>query len=481
MSKTGVRRQSIGTSIAIALVFCTCIPARSQMSQRTVDLPASGQQEATLKRVPDVGRFIQIPGPNPILVTGGAKEWDGGEIEAGNVLKDGEVYYFYYHGTPRDKEKWPRQGYRIGVATAPSPLGPWKKYEGNPIIDLGSAEGWDGGSVACPTVVKEEATRYFLWYCGIGKTDDHHWSIGLATASNPLGPWKKFEGNPVVKDFGYVGGVVEVNGQFRMYSAWPVGATSPDQGPIYVATASKPAGPWTKHTQKPVLPAGDWDAWDDGGFSEAGVLFHDGLFHIFYGGTKWKKLESTGYAYSYDGFNFIKYPGNPVAPRENNPDASAFAEDHALWESPFYYIFHTLRYISRGGEDIGVQVLATRTPFSLAMPVLNLATLSSGKATELKDSPPISVGDISRLAFTVECKYSENAKQAIKVHVRLSSDGVNYDTADVLSFQNALAPGQEARTTIAIEPKFRFVKVIVENADPSESVSGVKLIATLGD
>jgi hypothetical protein len=235
------------------------------------------------------------------------------------------------------------------VATAPHPLGLWKKYEGNPIIDLGPIGSWDDGSVACPTVIKEGEDKWYMWYCGAGTNgNDHVWSIGLATGTSPLGPWKKYDGNPVVKDFGYVGGVVKVDGQYRMYSVWPVGSTSPDQGAIYIATADKPEGPWKKYADRPVVPAGNWGAWDDGGFSEAGMLFHDGVFHTFYGGTKWRKLESIGYAFSFDGFNFTKYPGNPVAPRENNPDASAFAEVHAYWESPFYYLFHTLRYISKG-------------------------------------------------------------------------------------------------------------------------------------
>ena len=69
--------------------------------------------------------FIQIPGPNPILRHGDDPDlWDGGVIEACNVIKDGETYYLYYHGTPLDAERFSRAGYRLGVATAPHPLGP---------------------------------------------------------------------------------------------------------------------------------------------------------------------------------------------------------------------------------------------------------------------------------------------------------------------------------------------------------------------
>jgi hypothetical protein len=60
----------------------------------------------------------QISGLNPILTPGDEGDWDGGVIEACNVLRDGDTYYLYYHGTPRNEEKWPRRAYRLGVATA---------------------------------------------------------------------------------------------------------------------------------------------------------------------------------------------------------------------------------------------------------------------------------------------------------------------------------------------------------------------------
>ena len=430
------------------------------------------------------GPFIQIPGPNPLLSPGDKGEWDGAVLEAGNVIKDEDTYYFYFHAAPGDNDNWPRGGYRIGVASAPHPLGPWKKHDANPIIDLGPEGSWKGLHVACAAVIKEEGDKYYMWFGGMKEDGGEfgRWDIALATASHPLGPWNEYEGNPVLEDFGFVGGVVKVNGKYYMYHVYPIGSESPDSGPICLAIAGKPEGPWKKYEGNPVIPGGEWGAWDDGGFSEAGMLYHDGLFHCFYSGVKWEKLESIGYAYSFDGYNFIKYSGNPVAPRENFPGTSAFAEIHALYEPPFHYVYNTFRYISDGGEAeyLGVQILTTQRPFSLQMPVLQFESLAAGKTSSLSDSPPVSLSNISRLSLTIRCKYSEKAKKGIRIHVKSSPDNFSFDTADLYTLDCDFEPGQVVQKTFELRANVQFIKVCVENMDNSESVSDINLIATLG-
>jgi hypothetical protein len=443
--------------------------------------------EGTLRRkeLVENGTFIQIPGPNPIITPGPDGAWDDGVTEAADAFKDVDTYYFYYHATGAGK------GYRLGVASSMHPLGPFKKHGDKPVLDLGPAGSWDDKYVACAMVLKDDREKYYMWYSGHGNQRQHRkWSIGLATAAHPLGPWKKYDGNPILEDFGYVGGVLKVKGKYHLYSAYPISSTGykGDYSPLALAVAETPEGPYTKYKGNPLMEKGDFGDWDDGGISEAEVLYHGGVFHMFYGGTQLygPRLESIGYAYSLDGYNFIKYLRNPVAVRQANPNAAAFAEVHAIIEPPFIYLYHTLRYEKRNNksfpwfEDLGVQVLVTQRPFSLDMPVLNLERLGPNKVTALADSPPICLGNTTDVTLTAECAYTKKARRPIRVHIRASYDGVNYDTADLTSFYNDFKPGKTARRTFELDTKVRFIKVLVENLDESEGVSDVRVIATLG-
>jgi hypothetical protein len=453
-------------------------PAKEQSNQRGEEIV--GSNELVENR-----RFIQIPGPNPILTPGPAGAWDDGVTEAADAFKDIDTYYFYYHATGQAK------GYRLGVASATHPLGPFKKHGDKPVIDLGPEGSWDDRHVACAMVFKEAPNKYYMWYSGHGSSPPHRkWSIGLASAEHPLGPWKKYQGNPILEDFGYVGGVLKVKAKYHIYSAYPI--SSPgykgDYSPLALAIGCKPEGPYTKYQGNPLMTKGEWGDWDDGGISEAEVLYHNGMFHIFYGGTRLHgpRLESIGYAYSFDGYNFRKYGRNPVAVRQANPNAAAFAEVHAIIEPPFVYLYHTLRYEHRDNrhfpwfEDLGVQVLATSSPFSLDMPVLNLASLGAGRTTSLDDSPPVSLSHVTRLSVTAECNYSKKATRPITVHVRTSHDGLHYDTVDLYTFENDFRRGETGRKTIEMKPKVRFIKVLVANPDKSASVSEVRVTASLG-
>ena len=76
--------------------------------------------------------FIHIPGPNPLIVQGEKGAWDDEKLELCDILKDEGKDYLYYHATGNGNS------YRIGVAVADDPLGPFVKYGDKPILDLES-------------------------------------------------------------------------------------------------------------------------------------------------------------------------------------------------------------------------------------------------------------------------------------------------------------------------------------------------------
>ena len=61
-----------------------------------------------------------------------SNEWDGHKVaEAPFVFKRGDFYYMLYTCNHFLDDK-----YAIGYATAQSPLGPWEKHDGNPILQM---------------------------------------------------------------------------------------------------------------------------------------------------------------------------------------------------------------------------------------------------------------------------------------------------------------------------------------------------------
>jgi len=445
--------------------------------------------------------FIHILGPNPAIITGEKGTWDDWNIESADIVKYKNTYYWFYHGRSiieRDnilngyetgETEFP-SGYRLGVATSESPLGPWTRYENNPILDYGPLDSWDGWGNACATILKaregdEDSEKYYMFYNGWGRTADGERTrgIGLATASHPLGPWKRYENNPILDwKHGWLCSVFEVDGKLFMYHGGNGVAFS-------LATADKPEGPWQKYKNNPLISRGDWGDWDDGGHSEAKVLYREGIFHMFYAGSPYppQSFESIGYAYSFDGYNWIEYSGNPVVPRERTPDASAFGEIMSLLEPPYIYLYYTLRYNSKDfweaphGEDLGIHILTIDPHYSLSMPILNITSLSAGKSSDLEECCPLSFEAVGGLALTVECKYNPRAKAGLKIHIVSSYDGLTYNNVDLYSFDIDLKAGQTVNKTIELTPKVKFIKIVAENTDITQSVEAINVTATLGN
>jgi beta-xylosidase len=164
-----------------------------------------------------------------------------------NKKGDGKFYLYYTDDTPDSPRRHARK--QIGVAVADGPLGPFQDKgvlfrdaidahlfqdddgsyylyfcnwadrgcvagvrmtdpltpDGTPKCLIRATEDWEkhGGPVTeGPWMLKHKGV-YYLMYSGSG-TDVPEYAVGYATASDPLGPYTKYAGNPVARPGGGV-------------------------------------------------------------------------------------------------------------------------------------------------------------------------------------------------------------------------------------------------------------------------------------
>jgi hypothetical protein len=119
--------------------------------------------------------------------------WDSRNIGGGRIFSFDEsgTNYFYYFGSTNTVFEVGRQ--ELGVAYTTDGTN-FTKYSGNPILSP-SASGWDAGSIQGGVHVIKWNGLFYMFYGGKNGAPEF---IGMATASSPLGPWTKYSGNPVL-------------------------------------------------------------------------------------------------------------------------------------------------------------------------------------------------------------------------------------------------------------------------------------------
>jgi hypothetical protein len=87
---------------------------------------------------------------------------------------------------------------KVGIATATDPLGPWTKAATNPVIGFGGTGEWDEGGAADPSLLYDNGVWWCL-YSGLDAGGAQPWQLGLAYAYDVNGPWTRHPSNPILE------------------------------------------------------------------------------------------------------------------------------------------------------------------------------------------------------------------------------------------------------------------------------------------
>ena len=94
-------------------------------------------------------------------------------------------------------------------------------------------------------------------------------------------------------------------------------------------------------------------------------------------------------------------------------------------------------------------------------------------------SSTVDLADVYMLAISMRCKYSDQASDPLTAYVYTSTDDINWDTEELVSFSSIVDAGEIVQKTVYIDPDAQEIRVKVTNEDAAESVTEVVVEATL--
>ena len=154
-----------------------------------------------------------------VLKPRGAAFWDATTCHNPHITYVDGLYCLFFMGNSNGKTNTKR----IGLATAKSLNGPWKRPD-QPLLEPGITGAWDDHCTTNPAFVKHPNGQYWLYYKSWNTADymnskdpkiRGNRKYGLAIADKLEGPYLKYHNNPVI-DFSKKGN----NRQFEDAFVW---------------------------------------------------------------------------------------------------------------------------------------------------------------------------------------------------------------------------------------------------------------------
>jgi predicted GH43/DUF377 family glycosyl hydrolase len=236
------------------------------------------------------GAWTKLPG-NPVLSTAATY------VFSPSVILDGSTYKMWYTIKPT--------GTKMSIVyLTSSNATTWNGSDAVPVLPPGNPGSWDANGVSYPTVIKEDATHYKMWYTGVDASSIGR--VGYATSFDGTN-WTK-SGSYVLDvgsagswDSAYVGqtSVIKVGANYQI---WYRGASATG-GAIGYATSSNGLN-WSKHDPAITGGSGGWDATP----YHPEVIFDGTGYHMWYSGSSDQAPEigQVGYATSSDGAHWTR-------------------------------------------------------------------------------------------------------------------------------------------------------------------------------
>lgn len=139
-----------------------------------------------------------------VLKGRGAGYWDADTVHNPTIHKIGNQYLLYYIGNNlevADKNNAHHAStQRVGLVVSKSLNGPWQRV-GNDGLILDTSKNkqdWDSYLTTNPALLHHPNGQLWLYYKAWDFNNDNLRKMGIAFSDVPEGPYKKFQGNPVV-------------------------------------------------------------------------------------------------------------------------------------------------------------------------------------------------------------------------------------------------------------------------------------------